>query len=193
MNNDQPAHKRIDAGIKRGKRQKMPIAANRISQDALKPYDEGGLANFSTQDVIKRLIAGESTKDIAASAGVTRQGLAWWMRRRSEEDWRQALIVRALERKEQADEDLDAARDPLGLARAREQLRSAQWDLERLLTKLFGVKQEVTGKDGGPLQVQIVRFGQTIDGQSSVVSTPQEVNAALLQPIITKPVTDGGS
>ena len=193
MNNDQPAHKRIDAGIKRGKRQKMPIAANRISQDRSAVPGEGVIANISTERVIARLIAGETSTQIAASYGVTRQGLGWFMRNNSEEDWRQALVIQAFERKEKADEELDLIRDPLSLARAREQLRSAQWDLERLLTKFFGVKQEVTGKDGGPLQVQIVRFGQTIEGQSSVVSTPQEVNAALLQPIITKPVTDGGS
>ena len=81
------------------------------------------------------------------------------------------------------EDELDSATDALSLARAREQLRGAQWELERVLNRIYAQKQEVTGKDGGPLQVQIVRFGETIEGQA-VVDVP---NAALLPPVKPNP------
>jgi len=186
MSNDQPAHKRIDAGIKRGKRQNMPIAANRISQDRLEPFDKGRLANLDVERVVERFIGGETSTQIAASYGVTRQGLTWWLRSHAEEHWKESQIVQAIERKDRAEDMLEAASDSLSLARARELLRGAQWELERMFSKHYGQKQEVTGKDGGPLQVQIVRFGQTIEGQATVSSDTQCTAQTPVLPLIQK-------
>jgi hypothetical protein len=63
---------------------------------------------------------------------------------------------------EQAKEDLQTAADPLSLARAREALRSAQWELERLFSRLYGQKQEVTHNlPNGPL-INIQLSGQSV-------------------------------
>lgn len=132
-------------------------------------------------------MGGETTTQIADSLGVTRQGLGWWLRKHAEEDWRQAQIILAIERKEKAEDDLASAADALSLARAREQLRGAQWELERVFNRVYAPKQEVTGKDGGPLQVQIVRFGQTLEGQSTVVDDAQCSAPSPVLPLITKP------
>ena len=94
--------------------------------------------------VIHRYLSDERTADIAASYGVARSRLNQWLLQHAEEPWRQAQVARAITAKEQAQDDLDEAQDPLTLARARERLRGAQWDLERLLSRLFGPKQEVT-------------------------------------------------
>jgi len=59
--------------------------------------------------------------------------------RYAEEDWRQAQVLRALQRKEEAEAELDeGAADALSLARARERLRAAQWDLERVCRRIYG-------------------------------------------------------
>jgi len=171
------SHIRIDEGIARGPR--TPSEPTTTAQVEPIPFDQGKLAKIDVQRVLERYIGGETTTQIAASLGVTRQGLGWWMRKHAEGDWKDAQIILAFERKERAEDALATANDALSLARAREQLRGAQWELERVLSRIYAQKQEVTGKDGGPLQVQIVRFGQTIEGEASVVNTP---NAALLSP-----------
>ena len=161
------SHIRIDEGIPRGPR--VPSEPATTPQVELIPFDRAKLANISAERVLERYIGGETSTQIAKDLGVTRQGLGWWMRKHAEKDWQEAQVVQAIERKDRAEDELNSASDALSLARAREQLRGAQWELERVLNRIYGQKQEVTGKDGGPLQVQIVRFGQVIEGESSVV------------------------
>lgn len=136
---------------------------------------DGALVNIDPKPIIARYLAGETTNQIAASLGVTRQGLGWHLRQHAEEDWKDAQVILALERKDIAEERLESAQDALSLARAREQLRSAQWDLERVLKRIFGPSQEVTGKDGGPIQVEIVRYGSTIEAET-VEPIPNALN-----------------
>lgn len=129
------------------------------------------LAIVSPKTVIERYLAGERTEDIAKTYGVTRQGLGWYLRKHAEEDWKEAQVILAIERKDKAEEGLDSASDVLSLARAREQLKAAQWDLERVYHRIYGQKQELTGKDGGPIQFEIVQFsGRQIEGE--VVEEP---------------------
>ena len=132
----------------------------------------GALAQVDPQSIISRYLAGETTTEIASSLNVTRQGLGWHLRQSAEEQWKEAQIILAFERNETAEEALNAATDALSLARAREQLKSAQWDLERLLKRLYSTAQELTGRDGGPLTVEIVRYseGRTIDSDSKDVA-----------------------
>jgi hypothetical protein len=135
----------------------------------------GALVHVKPALILQRYLAGELTSDIAKSLGVTRQGLDYHLRTHAEQDWRDAQVILAFERKHVAQEAMDVANDVLSLARAREQLKSAQWDLERLLKRLFGPSAEVTGADGGPLQVQVVRYSsETIEQRADVaVQTPE--------------------
>ena len=138
------AHIRIDEGIKRGPRLKLPARSPRKAVASPGKLEQGKLANLNVQPILERYIAGASSTEIAKDLGVTRQGLAWWMRKHAEEDWKEAQVIQAVERKEKAESELETATDALSLARGREQLRSAQWDLERVCSRIFGVKQEVT-------------------------------------------------
>ena len=61
-----------------------------------------------------------------------------------EQQWKDAQIARSLAKLESSKTDLDNAQDPLSLARAREHIRASQWELERLLNRIFGQKQEIT-------------------------------------------------
>jgi hypothetical protein len=57
------------------------------------------------------------------------------------EEWR-AVISRALMRKEAAEERLNDAKDGLELSKAEKQLKSAQWDLERVFQRMYAQKQD---------------------------------------------------
>jgi hypothetical protein len=108
--------------------------------------------------VLARYLSNESTKEIAASYGVTRQALGQFLLKHAESEWKDAQVARAIARKEQADDDLDAIGDKiatadkeerdrlnLSLAHARERLRSAQWDLERVCRRIYGQDAPAVG------------------------------------------------
>lgn len=102
---------------------------------------QGQLAPLSKADpknVIERYLAEETTTEIAKSLGVTRSGLNYWLLEVAEEQWRKAQIIRATKRKDEAEEEMDTASDALTLARARERLRAAQWELERVQRRIYG-------------------------------------------------------
>ena len=88
--------------------------------------------------ILQRYLSDESTSVIAADYGVTRQALGQFLLRHAEEEWKEAQVARAIARKEKAEDDLEAAPDPLSLARARELLKAAQWDLERVCRRIYG-------------------------------------------------------
>ena len=135
------AHVRIDEGIPRGKRIR-PLPAKR--RKAVLPACNSKLAHLDATKVIQQYLEDRTTAEIAKRAGVHRSGLHQWLLRNCEEQWREAQIARALSAHEEAKDNLSVANDALSLARAREALRSAQWELERLFSRLYGPKQEVT-------------------------------------------------
>lgn len=88
--------------------------------------------------ILQRYLSDETTKQIAESYGVTRQALGQYLLKAAEAEWKDAQVARALARKESAEDDLETAADALSLARARERLRAAQWDLERVCKRIYG-------------------------------------------------------
>ena len=177
------SHIRIDEGIPRGPRK--PRKATRTAQVERIAFDQGKLATIDPQALLERYIGGETGTEIAKSLGVTRQGLNWWFRQHAEEAWKEAQIVQAIEKKEKAEDDLASATDALSLACAREQLRGAQWDLERVYHRIYGAKQEVTVKNEEHitlvLEGDVSALIERVRPKPSVAPVP---NAALLPPII---------
>jgi predicted DNA-binding protein YlxM (UPF0122 family) len=103
------------------------------------------------KDIILRYLSDESTKDIAASYGVTRQALGQYLVKHAEQEWKDAQVARAIVRKENADDELARIREAiklsdqeerhrlkLSLACAEAELKSAQWDLERVCRRIYG-------------------------------------------------------
>lgn len=142
-------NKRIDAGIKRGPRKSRngvrkrdPITGQSL---AVIPKD------LLPSTVLDRYLADEKTSEIALSYNISRSRLHQWLIEHAEEHWKKAQIARAVTALDKAKDGLEEADDPLELARAREQLRGAQWELERLYSRVFGnkinVNNEVTIKD----------------------------------------------
>ena len=165
-------HVRIDEGVKRGPRKPRKPVPPKATKPTI--FGTGKLSTTTPKSVIERYLAGENSTQIAATLNVTRQGLAFWMRKHAEEDWREAQIIQAVERKEEAEAELETAPDALSLARARERLRSAQWDLERVFSRIFGQKQEVTHTVAPILTINT----------APVAIQQQTGNAAPLHPII---------
>lgn len=132
-------YQRIDKGIKRtySHKPRSPKA------------DLGSWVIPSTLDpreVLDRYLTESTTSGIAAQYGISRKALVKWLRTTLPEAWKQVQIVRALCRKDDGDEGIEGAVDALSLARAREMLKSGQWDLERLDSSNYGDKQELTVK-----------------------------------------------
>jgi hypothetical protein len=120
---------------------------------------QGQLAPLKSVDpksVLERYLAEESTHQIAKSLGVTRSGLNYWLLKVAEDEWKSAQVVKALKRKEDAEEAIETAADALTLARARELLRAAQWDLERVCRRIYG-------QDAVPETGRIFHFTLSLD------------------------------
>ena len=139
------AHIRIDEGVKRGPRKSIPQRMGIHKRD---PQTGQALqvmpAHITPQMVIARYLDDERTADIAQSYGIKRSRLNQWLLDNAIDSWKSAQIARAVTALEQAKDDLAAAAEPLALGRAREQLRSAQWELERLYARMFGQQSHVT-------------------------------------------------
>jgi len=102
-------------------------------QGALNP-----LKDKDPNEVLNRYLQEETLTEIAESYGVTRSGLNYWLLKYAEDHWKDAQLIRALKRKEEAETELDIASDTLTLARARERLKAAQWDLEKVCRRIYG-------------------------------------------------------
>lgn len=127
----------------------------------------GALATLDPIAVIDRIAAGEYLSHIAHKLGVAPQSLH--QKLRDHPDYKPAMQTRHQLRLDTAEESLATAPD---LARAREQFRAAAWRAERECKAIWGPSNEITGKDGGPLTVEVVRFteGRTIDAEQQLPS-----------------------
>ena len=129
---------RIDKGIKRPKYPHKPVSP------------KGDLGSWKIppeldpDEVLAEYLAAATTSAIAGRYGLSRKALTGWLRQIRPEGWKHVQVLRALNQKEDGNEQLEVAPDALSLARARELVKSAQWDLERLDSSTFGQKQEVT-------------------------------------------------
>lgn len=157
---EQTAHRRIDEGVKRGPRRRQSMPDNHPDLGTWKIP-----ANLDPHAVIDRYLSEATTSQIALSYNVSRKALVKWLRETVPEEWKQVQVLRALILKDDSVEGLQNAKDALSLARARELLRSGQWDLERLDAATFGPKQEVTHHASGPLiQINVapIALGATV-------------------------------
>ena len=124
------------------------------------------LRDADPKTILQRYLSDESTKDIAASYGVTRQALGQYLLKTAEEEWKEAQVARAISRKEAAEDEFDQIgskianadreeRERLGLtlSLAREKLKSAQWDLERVCRRIYG--QDVTPEQLGRVSITL--------------------------------------
>lgn len=130
----------------------------------------GKLKDADPIEILQRYLSDESTQEIAAGYGVTRQALGHFLLRTVEDEWRQAQVARAIARKEKAEDAISSAEDALSLARAREELKSAQWDLERVCRRIYGDSEPQASVSAAQLSDLLVAI-------SSRMLTERQVNA----------------
>jgi predicted transcriptional regulator len=145
------------------------------------------LKNVNTEDILERYLAEETSTEIAQSLGVTKSALSLFMLKHAEEQWRSAQVVKALKRKEEAEDLIETASNPLDLARAREKLKSAQWDLERVCRRIYG--QDVTPDQLGKVSITLNLShktqhdsGQVIDIQGSTADSTTDAQSVAAKP-----------
>ena len=157
---------RIDKGISRGPRHKHQLPQRSAEAVGKIP------PTLRPAEVLERYLTESTTSQIAASYGVSRKTLVRWLVEQAPNDWKQVQVVRALCRKENADEEIEVACDALSLARAREMLRSGQWDLERLDPANYSPQQrvEITMPQLGPALQELEERRAARQAVSSTVS-----------------------
>lgn len=155
------SHVRIDEGVKRGKRKPpaLPTPSGRQVTVANRPLHKIPADERAkiAETVLDRYIQGEQVAHIAPEYNVSDVTIYALLLREHESAWKDIQTARALARLETAQDKLESAADALSLARARELLRSAQWELERLLNRLYAQKQEVKIEHVGDLGERLMR------------------------------------
>jgi predicted DNA-binding protein YlxM (UPF0122 family) len=124
------------------------------------------LRGADPKTILARYLSDESTKDIAKDFGVSRQALGQFLLKHAETEWKEAQVARAIARKEQAEDDMEGIasriegadkeerdRLTLTLSLARERLKAAQWDLERVCRRIYG--QDVTPDQLGRVSITL--------------------------------------
>lgn len=122
--------------------------------------------------VLDRYIGGEQVAAMAAEYNTSDVTIYALILREHEDAWVDIQRARALARLERAQGDLEVAPDALSLARARELVRSAQWELERLLKRLYGQETNVNINIGGDLGDRLRRARERVIDVSP--STPAQ-------------------
>lgn len=110
-------------------------------------YADDPLANLcgDCEPILELLRGGEDVEGVSRLWGISSRTLYRHLLVYAAEEFRALSALRALSRKREAEERLEGASDNVGVSKWRSLLQASQWDLERLLPKLYGVKQEASG------------------------------------------------
>lgn len=113
----------------------------------------GALVSVNPEDILTRYEQGEMIPEQAKSLGVTHQAIYRFLLAKAPDKWREYQTARVMHEYEMAKKRCEEAPDALALARAREGLRAAQWELERLCRRLYG--QDQPPASGNAVQINI--------------------------------------
>lgn len=130
------------------------------------------------QTALQRVVNDERTEDIAKDLGISRSALNMAFLEYAEDDWKKAQVARAMTRLERAKDYRDslqqkietATKDDapalaLMLTRARDDEKSAQWELERTCRRIYGQDQPVEKGAGISITLNLRGKGATIAAQ----------------------------
>ena len=151
-----PANKRIDAGIKRGPRQ--PSQA---------------IAHTKRDFILESLRSGSMVKDVAQSLGVSGEAISQQLA--NDPEYRAAREKGIAQRLEAHYEEIQAAEDPLSLARGREAWKAATWFAEREFPARWGQHIHSTVEHVGDLAERLRRARErVIDAAPAIEEKPME-------------------
>ena len=132
------------------------------------------ITQITPDQLVERVANGEIPSRIATELGVTKAAV--YYRVAEHPHYPKARKLGMAIRLDDAEGAIVDSRDQLTLSRAREAFRAVAWRAEREHPDAWGVTSKLTGADGGPIQVQVVRFGALIEGEQAqtVSSEPQK-------------------
>lgn len=137
------------------------------------------------QNTLERALNDEHLAEIAESFNLPRSVLNYNLLANACDEWRDTQVARAMTAKQVAQEAMDTAVDGLALAKAREQLKSAQWELEKLLRRLYGDdKTAINVNAAGQVSIQVVNYSGSDSGSESAIDAPQQVQCSMDSEII---------
>src|SRR3990167_9616485 len=116
------------------------------------------------EKLLDGIAAGRSLKSLGEEFNVSDQAI--YRRLIEHPDYKPRQAVGLELRMDKREAELEEADTNVHVTRADRLLGHARWLGERLARSVLGQAVAVTGSDGGPLQVQIVRFGRVIEGES---------------------------
>ena len=151
------SHIRIDEGLKRGPRKRLGKLTNPSPKADLGSWQIP--PDLKPEDVLDQYLTEQTTSQIAARFGLSRKALVRWLREVVPDQWRQVQLIRAHCRIEDGEDGIEGACDALSLARAREQVRAAQFRLQAIDVD-YQPKQQISVKNE-PLSDQDVGLLQS--------------------------------
>ena len=114
------------------------------------------------RSIADRYLDGEEIADIAVEYKVTTPRLYQLLVEGDSDAWRSAQSAKALQAFQVTLDAMNASEDGLSLARAREAHKSAQWQLEKLLRRLYGEdKTAVNINAAGQVAIQVVSYSES--------------------------------
>ena len=115
------------------------------------------------QELLNDYLTTGNMADLAKQRGFSPASGYSLLIRFHEQAWKDAQIGKALETLEAAEGQMVQAKDGLELSRAEKLVKSAQWKLERLLSRLYG--QNVAAAPG----VVVINIGANLRGEPNVI------------------------
>lgn len=122
------------------------------------------------QQILDAMAAGKSLAQIAREYNVS--DVAILQRVRNHPHYRATIEVGLELRMDRREDQLEAATDSVSVTRADRLLGHARWLAERCAPARFGQATKITGADGGPLQVEIVRYSAPVTLDAELAPAP---------------------
>lgn len=145
--------------------------------------------------ILERIQRGESLRQVADFLGVSHVAVRAWLLRCDEEAYADVVTAALTARVAESDAGLEAADDPVTIARAREQARFARMDLERRRPALYGQRQQVDMRVTTTDLSDRLRAAKarTVDGTAKRVDTVADAQQAVDNAVQQSASTDNRS
>ena len=164
----QHKYERMDKGIKRGKKNVAQVNARENGR--FLPVHSPETRATAIADALVSLERGETTQQIAARYSIPASTLRSWLIGDPRADEARRLMLAS--EISSTIEQIEAAADPLSLARARELNRSWCWIAERRLPAHYGQHSHVTIENVTDLGERLRRARErTIEGEAHTIDT----------------------
>lgn len=117
---------------------------------------------------------GRQVAEMAPEFGISDVTAYALLLRDHEDAWKDAQRARALARLDRAQNQLKTAPDALSLARAREEVRAAQWELERLMRRIYGQDAPQALANAVQININLRRADQTAPETAQVIEVKED-------------------